>query len=148
MALSQKAQQVDEENAQRKAEAEVSQVVAQQKIYWHQSSRGQLGNFEREKHEGGRLVNPERPLRFEEHLHVAENEAEEAFIEASNSFRTGVIKFCGYGDEGRLKAATLTNELRVRKDSVRQYTSEIVSTSPTVTDMKDIPDTVEQAPLE
>lgn len=148
MALSQKAQQVEEENARRQSESEVNQVVSRQKIYWHQSSRGQLANFEREKHEGGRLVNPERPLRFEEHIHVAENPEEEAFIEKSNSFRTGVIKFCGYGDEGRIKAASLTSELNVRKDSVRQYTSEIVSTSPTVTDMRDIPDTVEQAPVE
>jgi len=146
MALSEKARMVEEDNA-KKAEAEQAQVSDKQlRVYWHQSSEGQLANLELEEYSGGRLARFERPLRANEHVVTTDDPDVVAFIEAHDSFRNGTIQFCGFGEKGRQVAAQKTAELNARKE-IRVHSSEIVSTSPTVTDMKELPAEVDQAPV-
>lgn len=129
----------NQEEVEKRREAKATEENEQSSVFWHQVKEGQIANLEYEHfHEKTGRVTMERPLRFYEHTFETSDPKKITHIEESDSFRTGLIIFCGHGSEGRRIASEKTMAHNAKKEQ-RVYTSEVVTTSPTVTDMRDVP---------
>ena len=65
-------------------------------VFWAPASKHQIANFQKEIKQMGDIVQPEMPLRFEEHLCVCGPDEQEKieFIKNSNSFKAGIVRLC------------------------------------------------------
>ena len=64
------------------------------RIYWANAKGMQIANFQRERKEYGQIVQPERPIRFVDHIYSTDVLEEIKYIEASNAFKAGVVIKC------------------------------------------------------
>lgn len=117
------------ENNQRESASQQTLAPAESKapesaIFWAPAKRFQLGNFQEERRDGGRIIQPEMPLQFEEHIRVTSNPAVIEFIKKSEAFRTGQITQC----DSLEAAAALTAAHNARK-GIRMEKSEDVSST-------------------
>lgn len=104
MPMSKQFEDREAELQKEKADAENKKNIKATMIYWAPASEFQIGNYVQEKWEGNRLIQPEDSLRFRENILATSDPKEIAFIEASNSFKAGVIKKC----ESMAVAAVMT----------------------------------------
>lgn len=73
----------------------VEKTPPERRLYWSKARRSQLIGFIPEKRDSqGNIIQGAVPIQFQEHIHATENPKEIAFIENSNAFKRGRIKFC------------------------------------------------------
>jgi len=73
----------------------VEKTPPERRLYWSKAKRSQLLGFVPEKKNAqGDIVQGALPIHFQEHIYATENPKEIAFIENSNAFKRGRIKFC------------------------------------------------------
>lgn len=90
-------------------------------IYWSTARGHQIANFRKEIKEGGQIIQSEVPLKFNDHIYIAENPVEAKFIEASQSFENGRVRKV----KSLAEAQALTQSVR-RMRKVTQISSSYI----------------------
>lgn len=63
-----------------------------QKIYWSTAKGHQIANFRKEIKQSGHIIQSEVPLKFLDHVYIANDSKEAEFVEASPSFANGRVR--------------------------------------------------------
>ncbi len=97
----------EEANAKRQEEINKSTIV-----YWAPAVKHQVANYVKEERSGGHIMQGEEPLVFTRNMYIItydgneltkiENDKKVAHIEASRSFKNGIIKKCKSVEEAQI----------------------------------------------
>ncbi len=112
MAMSEEYKKREAEN-KKEADAKRQEEINKRTIvYWAPAEKHQVANYIKEERSGGHIMQGEEPLTFSKNMYIItydgkeltkiENDKKVAHIEASRSFKNGLIKKCKSVEEARI----------------------------------------------
>ena len=115
MAMSEEFQKQEVKN-KKEADVKVQEEINKSTIvYWAPAVKHQVANYVKEERSGGHIMRGEEPLVFTRNMYIItydgneltkiENDKKVAHIEASRSFKNGLIKRCKSIEEAQIMSA-------------------------------------------
>ena len=100
-------QEQEEKNRQEGVVQQNAEEAKKTIIFIHQAKRGQIANFIKEEHSGGRIIRSEEPLNFYGHLLTTSDPDIIDFVRKSPSYKAGIINECADVEEAQIKVRAM-----------------------------------------